>query len=220
MADLTTLLEVGGSLVALGGGADYAWAKHPADYWSAVGLPISTARLLGSDGSVMEACGLTVAPSRLRVLAVRARPPRGPARTAPPGHHPARLDRPTARSGAGTRRCRLLDRTATARLGRPRRACEDGQPGVVELRLVGFAVLRSSASTAAPTPFTFVCQLDVRTTRSADFDDGQDLTGPWPRTTERGGVGGSFDLLPRLAGGPCDGASAGRGSLPARGSSI
>ncbi|MFV2118233.1 tyrosine-type recombinase/integrase [Streptomyces sp. Act-28] len=72
MTDLTTLLEVGGPLAALGGGAAYARAKHPAVYWSAVGLPVSTVRLLGSYGSVMEACGLTVAPSRLRVLAVKA----------------------------------------------------------------------------------------------------------------------------------------------------
>lgn len=72
MTDLATLLEVGGPLAALGGGAAYARAKHPAVYWSAVGLPVSTVRLLGSYGSVMEACGLTVAPSRLRVLAVKA----------------------------------------------------------------------------------------------------------------------------------------------------
>src|SRR5690606_33303537 len=36
------------------------------------GLPVSTVRLLSSYGSVMEACGLTVAPSRLRTLALRA----------------------------------------------------------------------------------------------------------------------------------------------------
>lgn len=72
MTDLRTLLEVGGPLTALGGGAAYTRAKHPAAYWSTIGLPISTTRLLSSYGSVMEACGLTVAPSRLRVLAVKA----------------------------------------------------------------------------------------------------------------------------------------------------
>ncbi|AJP02926.1 hypothetical protein TU94_17030 [Streptomyces cyaneogriseus subsp. noncyanogenus] len=35
------------------------------------GLPVSTVRLLSTYGSVMEACGLTVAPSRLRVLQPR-----------------------------------------------------------------------------------------------------------------------------------------------------
>ncbi|MDQ0762723.1 hypothetical protein QF027_005358 [Streptomyces canus] len=72
MTDLTTFLEVGGPLAALGGGAAYTRAKYPAVYWSAVGVPISTVRLLSSYASVMEACGLTVAPSRLRVLAVKA----------------------------------------------------------------------------------------------------------------------------------------------------
>ncbi|MCP9997193.1 site-specific integrase [Streptomyces werraensis] len=72
MTDLATLLEVGGPVAALGGGAAYARARHPGVYWSMVGLPVSTVRLLSSYGSVMEACGLTVAPSRLRVLAVKA----------------------------------------------------------------------------------------------------------------------------------------------------
>ncbi|PLW73118.1 conjugal transfer protein TraS, partial [Streptomyces sp. DJ] len=72
MSELTTLLEVGGPVVAIGGGAAYLRARHPAAYWSTLGLPVATARLLGSYGSVMEACGLTVAPSRLRALAVRA----------------------------------------------------------------------------------------------------------------------------------------------------
>jgi hypothetical protein len=39
MTDLTTLLEVGGPVAALGGGAAYARAKHPGVYWSTVGLP-------------------------------------------------------------------------------------------------------------------------------------------------------------------------------------
>ena len=58
MSELVTLLEVGGPAVALGGGAAYLRARHPAAYWSAVGLPVSTARLLGSYSSVMDACGL------------------------------------------------------------------------------------------------------------------------------------------------------------------
>lgn len=44
MTDLTTLLEVGGPLAALGGGAAYTRAKHPAAYWSTVGLPTSPPR--------------------------------------------------------------------------------------------------------------------------------------------------------------------------------
>jgi S-DNA-T family DNA segregation ATPase FtsK/SpoIIIE len=48
MTDLATLLEVGGPLVALGGGAAYARTNHPGAYWSTVGLPVSTVRLLSS----------------------------------------------------------------------------------------------------------------------------------------------------------------------------
>ncbi len=55
MTDLVTLLEVGGPVAALGGGAAYARTRHPGIYWSTVGLPVSTARLLGSYNSVMEA---------------------------------------------------------------------------------------------------------------------------------------------------------------------
>ncbi|MFR9794618.1 FtsK/SpoIIIE domain-containing protein [Streptomyces sp. MS06] len=147
MTDLTTLLEVGGPLAALGGGAAYARANHPSVYWSAVGLPLSTARLLGSYGSVMEACGLTVAPSRLRALAVKATT-RREVRPVPPRRG---IVRPTA---TGLRlRLRLApgqepaDVAASAE--RLRHAwgvhavyVSTVKPGVVELRLVGFDVLR------------------------------------------------------------------------------
>ncbi|MEU4170958.1 FtsK/SpoIIIE domain-containing protein [Streptomyces sp. NPDC026665] len=147
MTDLTTLLEVGGPVAALGGGAAYARAKHPGVYWSTVGLPISTARLLGSYSSVMEACGLTVAPSRLRVLAVKATT-RREVRPVPPRRG---IIRPTS---TGLRiRLRLApgqepaDVAASAE--RLRHAwgvhavyVSTVKPGVVELRLVGFDVLR------------------------------------------------------------------------------
>ncbi|MCC3653204.1 conjugal transfer protein TraS [Streptomyces sp. S07_1.15] len=147
MADLSALLEVGGPLAALGGGAAYTRARHPAVYWSAVGLPVSTARLLTSYGSVMEACGLTVAPSRLRVLAVKATT-RREVRPVPPRRG---LLRPTS---TGLRlRLRLApgqepaDVAASAE--RLRHAwgvhavyVSTVRPGVVELRLVGFDVLR------------------------------------------------------------------------------
>lgn len=72
MTDVMTLMEVGGPVAGMVGGAAYLRARHPAAYWSTVGMPISTARLLGSYGSVMDACGLTVPPSRLRAWAVQA----------------------------------------------------------------------------------------------------------------------------------------------------
>ncbi|MGJ5826952.1 FtsK/SpoIIIE domain-containing protein [Streptomyces ossamyceticus] len=148
MSDLVTLLEVGGPLAALGGGAAYTRARHPRLYWPTVGLPISTVRLLGTYGSVMEACGLTVAPSRLRVLAVKATT-RREVRPVPPRRG---IIRPTS---AGLRlRLRLApgqepaDVAASAE--RLRHAwgvhavyVKTVKPGVVELRLVGFDVLRN-----------------------------------------------------------------------------
>ena len=66
MSSLLTMLEVGGSAAAVGGGAAWLRARHPAASWSTVGLPISTVRLVGSYRTTMDACGLTVAPSWLR----------------------------------------------------------------------------------------------------------------------------------------------------------
>jgi S-DNA-T family DNA segregation ATPase FtsK/SpoIIIE len=145
MTELTTLLEVGGPLAALGGGTAYTRAKHPALYWSTVGLPISTTRLLGSYASVMEACGLTVAPSRLRILAVTTRrevrpvPPRRgiirPTTTGlrlrlrlAPGQEPADV----AASAERLRHAWGVHAVYVTTL----------KPGVVELRLVGYDVLR------------------------------------------------------------------------------
>ncbi|MFE2064043.1 FtsK/SpoIIIE domain-containing protein [Streptomyces sp. NPDC059467] len=147
MTDLTTLLEVGGPVAALGGGAAYTRAKHPAVYWSAVGGPISTARLLSSYGSVMEACGLTVAPSRLRVLAVKATT-RREVRPVPPRRG---ILRPTS---TGLRlRLRLAPGQEPADVATSAERLRHAwgvhavyvttvKPGVVELRLVGYDVLR------------------------------------------------------------------------------
>ncbi|SED60332.1 DNA segregation ATPase FtsK/SpoIIIE, S-DNA-T family [Streptomyces misionensis] len=147
MSNWTTLLEVGGLLTALGGGAAYTRTRHPGVYWSTVGLPLSAARLLGSYGSVMEACGLTLPPSRLRALAIKATT-RREVRPVPPRRG---ILRPTS---TGLRlRLRLApgqepaDVAASAE--RLRHAwgvhavyVRDVKPGVVELRLVGFDVLR------------------------------------------------------------------------------
>ncbi|WP_432160226.1 FtsK/SpoIIIE domain-containing protein [Streptomyces sp. NRRL F-5630] len=147
MSDLTTLLEVGGPVAALGGGAAYARAKHPGLYWSTVGLPMSTARLLGSYGSVMESCGLTVTPSRLRVLAVKATT-RGEVRPVPPRRG---LIRPTS---TGLRlRLRLAPGQEPADVAASAERLRHAwgvhgvyvtpvKPGVVDLRLVGYDVLR------------------------------------------------------------------------------
>ncbi|MFE2064231.1 FtsK/SpoIIIE domain-containing protein [Streptomyces sp. NPDC059467] len=147
MTDLTTLLEVGGPLAALGGGAAYTLANHPALYWSAVGGPVSALRLLSSYGSVMEACGLTVAPSRLRILAVKATT-RREVRPVPPRRG---IIRPTT---TGLRlRLRLAPGQEPADVAASAERLRHAwgvhavyvttvKPGVVELRLVGFDVLR------------------------------------------------------------------------------
>ncbi|MBZ4320332.1 FtsK/SpoIIIE domain-containing protein [Streptomyces huiliensis] len=147
MNETLALLEVGGPVVAIGGGAAYLRGKHPAAYWSTVGLPVSTARLLGTCGSVMDACGLTVAPSRLRAWAVRATT-RREVRPVPPRRG---LIRPTS---TGMRlRLRLAPGQEPADLAasaeRLRHAwgvhgvyVSEVKPGVVELRLIGFDVLR------------------------------------------------------------------------------
>lgn len=141
-----TVAELGGSLAAIGG-AVYVRHAHPAAYWSTVGLPLSVARMLTSYSSTMDACGLTVEPPRWRALAVRATT-RREVRPVPPRRG---LIRPTS---TGLRmRLRLApgqepaDVAASAE--RLRHAwgvhavyVRDIKPGVVELRLVGFDVLR------------------------------------------------------------------------------
>ncbi|MBE1597966.1 S-DNA-T family DNA segregation ATPase FtsK/SpoIIIE [Streptomyces stelliscabiei] len=147
MTDLVTLAEWGAPLAVIGGGAFYARHARPAAYWSTVGLPVSVARLLASYSSTMDACGLTVPPSRWRALAVKATT-RREVRPVPPRRG---MIRPTS---TGLRlRLRLApgqepaDVAASAE--RLRHAwgvhavyVRDVKPGVVELRLVGFDVLR------------------------------------------------------------------------------
>ncbi|RBM22866.1 FtsK/SpoIIIE domain-containing protein [Streptomyces sp. PT12] len=147
MSELLTLLGVGGPVAAIGGGALYTRAKYPHLYWSAVGLPVSAARMLGSYGSVMDACGLTVPPSRLRALAVRAAT-RREVRPVPPRRG---LLRPTS---TGLRlRLRLAPgqevADVVASTERLRHAwgvhaihVSEVKPGTVELRLIGYDVLR------------------------------------------------------------------------------
>ncbi|WP_428935388.1 FtsK/SpoIIIE domain-containing protein [Streptomyces sp. ACT015] len=146
MTDPVTVAELAGALAAIG---DTAYLKHahPTAYWSTVGLPVSVARLLGTYSSTMDACGLTVEPPRWRALAVRATT-RREVRPVPPRRG---IIRPTS---TGLRmRLRLApgqepaDVAASAE--RLRHAwgvhavyVRDIKPGVVELRLVGFDVLR------------------------------------------------------------------------------
>ncbi|MFD9717596.1 FtsK/SpoIIIE domain-containing protein [Streptomyces sp. NPDC059076] len=148
MTDLLLVLAVVCGLLSITGGVVYARKRYPAVYWTAVGLPVSVVRFLATYGSTMEACGLTVPPSRLRVLAIRATS-RREIRPVPPRRG---LLRPTS---TGLRvRLRLAPGQEPADVAA---SCErlrhawgvhavhvhGLRPGVVELRLVGFDVLRT-----------------------------------------------------------------------------
>ncbi|GAA2246289.1 FtsK/SpoIIIE domain-containing protein [Kitasatospora cystarginea] len=147
MSGALTLVELGGPLAAAAGGAAFARAKAPAIYWSAIGLPVTAARFAATYGSTMDACGLTVTPSRLRVLMLRATT-RREIRPVPP-----RVRRlwPTA---TGLRvRLRLAPGQEPADVAASAERLRHAwgvhgvhvsviKPGVVELRMVGFDVLR------------------------------------------------------------------------------
>ncbi|MFE7130049.1 FtsK/SpoIIIE domain-containing protein [Streptomyces sp. NPDC057638] len=127
----------------------YARHRHPALYWLACGLPLAAVRLLGSYGSVMSACGLTVPPSRLRATVVRATTTRHEVRRVPPRRG---LLRPTT---TGLRlRLRLAPGQEPGHLVASAERLRHAwgvhaihvttlKPGTVELRLVGFDVLRT-----------------------------------------------------------------------------
>ncbi|QHC20591.1 FtsK/SpoIIIE domain-containing protein [Streptomyces sp. GS7] len=70
MTDLTTALEATGAIAGVGG-LGYAKVRAPRVYWSLVGLPVTWGRFTVTYGATMDVCGLTVQPSRLRAFMVR-----------------------------------------------------------------------------------------------------------------------------------------------------
>ena len=148
MNDLLALIETGAPVAAAGGGVLVARARAPRLYWSVVGLPVTAGRIAHSYAKVMEACGLTVEPSLWRTMASTA-VTRRELRPVPPR---VRAVVPTA---TGLRlRLRLARGQETADVvevtERLRHAWEvhgvhvaEVRPGVVELRLTAFDVLRS-----------------------------------------------------------------------------
>ncbi|WP_329488582.1 FtsK/SpoIIIE domain-containing protein [Kitasatospora sp. NBC_01246] len=147
MSQLLTLTEMSGPVVAVAGGAAYARVKAPAVYWSVVGLPVTAVRFSATYNSTMDACGLTVAPSRLRVLVTRATS-RREIRPVPPR---IRRVRPTS---TGLRvRLRLAPGQEPADVAASAERLRHAwgvhavhvsvvKPGVVELRMTGYDVLR------------------------------------------------------------------------------
>ncbi|GAB2575642.1 FtsK/SpoIIIE domain-containing protein [Streptomyces capparidis] len=146
MSEWLTVAGTGAPLAVAGAGAAVARVKAPSVYWATVGLPVTVARVSSSYRNVMDACGLTVQPTRLRRLIAKATDcevlPVPPRRTGmrpttrglnfrlrlAPGQEPADVI-------AVTERLRHAWGVYSVHVVPIR-------PGVVELRLLGYDVLR------------------------------------------------------------------------------
>ncbi|REK91004.1 plasmid transfer protein [Streptomyces inhibens] len=146
MSDLTTVLEATGALAGVGG-LGYAKARAPRVYWSLVGLPVTWGRFTVTYGSTMDVCGLTVRPSGLRAFVVR-NVARREVQPTPPKVRRVRGTstglRVSLRLPAG-----LEPTDVAAASERLRHAwgvhsvnVVETKPGVVELRMTGYDVLK------------------------------------------------------------------------------
>ncbi|MGW7572480.1 FtsK/SpoIIIE domain-containing protein [Streptomyces sp. NPDC054765] len=146
MSDLTTLLEATGALAGAGG-LGYAKVRAPRVYWSLVGLPVTWGRFTVTYGATMDVCGLTVQPSGLRAFMVR-NVARREVQPVPPKVRRVRGTstglRVSLRLPAG-----LEPADVAAASERLRHAwgvhsvnVVEAKPGVVELRMTGYDVLR------------------------------------------------------------------------------
>ncbi|MGY4969351.1 FtsK/SpoIIIE domain-containing protein [Streptomyces nigrescens] len=146
MADLTTVLEATGALAGVGG-LGYAKVRAPRVYWSLVGLPVTWGRFTVTYGATMDVCGLTVRPSGLRAFVVR-NVARREVQPAPPKVRRVRGTstglRVSLRLPAG-----LEPTDVAAASERLRHAwgvhsvnVVETKPGVVELRMTGYDVLK------------------------------------------------------------------------------
>ncbi|MFI5523993.1 FtsK/SpoIIIE domain-containing protein [Streptomyces platensis] len=146
MADLTTVLEATGALAGVGG-LGYAKSHAPRVYWSLVGLPVAVGRFTVTYRSTMDVCGLTVQPSRLRAFMAR-NVARREVQPVPPKVRRVRGTstglRVSLRLPAG-----LEPADVAAASQRLRHAwgvhsvnVVETKPGVVELRMTGYDVLK------------------------------------------------------------------------------
>ncbi|MFD9207387.1 FtsK/SpoIIIE domain-containing protein [Streptomyces sioyaensis] len=146
MSDLTTVLEAAGALVGVGG-LGYAKVRAPRVYWSLVGLPVTWGRFTVTYRSTMDVCGLTVQPSRLRAFMAR-NVARREVQPVPPKVRRVRGTstclRVSLRLPAG-----LEPADVAAASQRLRHAWGvhsvnviETKPGVVELRMTGYDVLK------------------------------------------------------------------------------
>ncbi|MEV0602864.1 FtsK/SpoIIIE domain-containing protein [Streptomyces sp. NPDC050315] len=146
MTDLTTVLEATGALAGVGG-LGYAKAHAPRVYWSLVGLPVTMGRFTFTYGTTMDVCGLTVQPSKLRAFMVR-NVARREVQPVPPK---VRRVRGTSTGLVASLRlpAGLEPSDVAAASNRLRHAwgvhsvtVAETKPGVVELRMTGYDVLR------------------------------------------------------------------------------
>ncbi|WP_329128167.1 FtsK/SpoIIIE domain-containing protein [Streptomyces caniferus] len=146
MSELTTVLEGAGALAGAGG-LGYAKVRAPRVYWSLVGLPVTWGRFTVTYGATMDVCGLTVRPSGLRAFVVR-NVARREVQPVPPKVRRVRGTstglRVSLRLPAG-----LEPTDVAAASERLRHAwgvhsvkVVETKPGVVELRMTGYDVLK------------------------------------------------------------------------------
>lgn len=144
--DLATLVEVGAPLAGAGG-LGYARVKAPAVYWSLVGLPVALGRFHFTYASTMDVCGLTVAPSRVRAFLVRSVAHRE-VQPVPPKVRRVRSSstglRVRLRLPAGLEPADVAAASERLRHAWGVHAVRvvEVRPGVVELRMTGYDVLR------------------------------------------------------------------------------
>jgi S-DNA-T family DNA segregation ATPase FtsK/SpoIIIE len=144
------LIEAGGSIaIPVTGGALYAREHAPRLYWSAVGMPAALFRMSRDWGDTMEACGLSTEPPMWKIFQARRGDESTLVRPVPPR---VRGVRPSTR---GVRiRVRLAKGMTTESVARSAEALRHAwqlhsvhvvevRPGVVDLRITGFDVLRN-----------------------------------------------------------------------------
>jgi S-DNA-T family DNA segregation ATPase FtsK/SpoIIIE len=151
VSELLSLLEVAAPLATGGVGAAIAKERAPRTWWATVGLPLTLGRIQHSYAEVMEACGLAVEPQLWRAISLPLRERYAPEQRIRPKVPRVLRVAPTA---TGLRlRLRLAKGLETAQVQaaseKLRHAwgvhgiyVSEVRPGVVELRLVGFDLLR------------------------------------------------------------------------------
>ncbi|WP_127353880.1 FtsK/SpoIIIE domain-containing protein [Actinacidiphila soli] len=147
MSELTSLLELGAPLAAVAGGAAYARHRTPRLYWSAVGLPAALVRIQSKWDETMSACELSVSPSLLKIMAAdRAERSQLPhdvpkLRSIRPSTIGVRL---RVRLARGLTTDAVRDASEALRHAWQVNAVyvSEVRPGIVDLHLVGFDVLR------------------------------------------------------------------------------